>query len=178
MGLCGCACQVPLAMASEISKDAGVQIDIVPQLDYVCLAGGLLPWYFGVAGGLPIGRSWRQWPVRAMGCATLAASIYARRAAIEAFTERKTPVPHCREVTSLVTDGVFAWSRNPMYLGMVGSLGAFGLLTNSWWNIISALPYFGYLHIHVVPQEERYLRAKFGDAFIEYERRTPRWCVC
>lgn len=77
--------------------------------------------------------------------------------------------------SALVTDGVFAWLRNPMYVGgMLILLGLAILLASDWMvvlTIVSALV----LHVGVVKREERYLEAKFGDAYRRYKSQVPRY---
>jgi len=152
-----------------------VQVDIVPNLDFFCLLGGALPWYLGIADGAPISAG-RAKLVRAAGCALLAGSMALRKAAVDSFVEHETPMAHKSRAQALVTGGPFAWSRNPMYVSMVGSLGSFGLLMNSWWGVGAAVPLAAYLHFYVVPAEERYLLRRF-EGFAEYSRRTPRWLM-
>mmetsp|Transcript_154322 Transcript_154322/g.474253 ORF Transcript_154322/g.474253 Transcript_154322/m.474253 type:complete len:175 (+) Transcript_154322:104-628(+) len=159
------------------AKD-GVQVDIVPNLDFLCLLGGAVPWYFGVAGGAPIAtRRAGTVAVRAAGCALLAGSMILRKAAVDAFVERETPMAHKSRAEALVVGGPFAWSRNPMYVSTVGSLGSFGLLMNSWWGVGAAVPLAAYLQFHVIPAEERYLHRRFEGGFAEYCRTTPRWLL-
>ena len=77
--------------------------------------------------------------------------------------------------SSLVVDGPFSFSRNPMYLGMVLVLVgiAVGLGGATPWLVI---PVFAWLvdRRFVVP-EERKLEATFGARFLEYKARVRRW---
>merc|ERR1712216_26367 len=171
--------QVLEAVLCMESCDSCVQREPIPNLDTLCLAGGAGAWYvgrlnFGLEGGLPLAK--RALPVRAAGALLLAGSVGLRVCAIECFKQNQTPLAHRQEVKALVTDGPFAWSRNPMYLSMVGALSSVGLLLNSWWGIAATLPFAAYLQFRVVPDEERYLHAKF-EGYTEYTRRTPRWLL-
>lgn len=162
----------------------------VPTVDKICLATGLVPWILGLAGGLPISRRVKCFqtfpaagvvvtglPVRAAGAVVVVASMQLRYWAVSTMVRCKTTQAHAEEVGALVTEGPFAWSRNPMYCGMVGSLGALGLVTNSWWGVIgAALPFAAYLNFHVIPREEALLAQKF-QSYNEYARKTPRWIL-
>ena len=78
--------------------------------------------------------------------------------------------------TTIVIDrGPFAWSRNPLYVGLlVGSAGV-GLLAASVWAL-AALPLeWALLRWGAVVPEERYLAAKFGAAYTDYTNRVRRW---
>mmetsp|Transcript_8427 Transcript_8427/g.24111 ORF Transcript_8427/g.24111 Transcript_8427/m.24111 type:complete len:180 (+) Transcript_8427:88-627(+) len=156
--------------------DTGVHIDIPQHLDFACLLAGAIPWYKGVADGLPIVGVGRAGPVavRVAGLALLGACVQLRMSAIDACVQQRTPVAHNQAVTALLVDGPFAHSRNPMYVSLVGSLMSMGLIMNSWWGIASSAPLAAYLQLRVIPAEEEYLRGKFPE-FAEYERRTPRW---
>ncbi|KEZ78008.1 S-isoprenylcysteine methyltransferase-like protein [Salinisphaera hydrothermalis C41B8] len=75
----------------------------------------------------------------------------------------------------LVTGGVFAICRNPMYTGNVTMVvGFFALAGNPWGLIIgSAIGWFVYRAI--IAAEESFLVAEFGEEYREYCRRVPRW---
>jgi len=74
----------------------------------------------------------------------------------------------------LLTDGPYALSRNPMYLGhLIFLLGlALGWRSRLGWLILLlCLPWF---HQRVLRDEER-LSAKFGESYTAYQRRVRRW---
>ena len=76
---------------------------------------------------------------------------------------------------SLVVTGVFAWTRNPMYLGL-----ALGLLGWSLWlgnfAAVALLPVFvAYLSRFQIFPEEQVLERHFGTEFTEYRNRVRRW---
>jgi protein-S-isoprenylcysteine O-methyltransferase Ste14 len=74
----------------------------------------------------------------------------------------------------LVTDGVYAWTRNPMYLGHLVFLTGLALLTRSPVAValLGALgPWYG---TRVAADEQR-LRQAFGEEYTAYAARVPRW---
>lgn len=85
-----------------------------------------------------------------------------------------TVLPH-KTSTVLVTRGLYARFRNPLYLGEVLLLFAAAEATKSIWFAIFALA-FGVLTtiLQIIP-EERHLEAQFGDAYLDYKSRTRRW---
>ena len=82
---------------------------------------------------------------------------------------------HAEKSTTLVTGGCYAWSRNPIYLGMSGLQLAFALYVGSLIGILAA-PLFilvvARLHIDF---EEEQLRKHFGLEWKRYEQRVRRW---
>jgi len=75
----------------------------------------------------------------------------------------------------LVTQGVFAHCRNPLYVGNILMLAGVGILANSFWYVVIVIPVFLFIYQSIVLAEEHFLQNKFGAAFTEYCRRVPRW---
>jgi protein-S-isoprenylcysteine O-methyltransferase Ste14 len=75
----------------------------------------------------------------------------------------------------LVTEGIYAHTRNPMYLGNLLIAGGLAVASNSWVTIAIAIPLGVFLYVSIVAAEEDYLRGRFGAAFEAYCRDVPRW---
>ncbi len=83
-------------------------------------------------------------------------------------------LPH-RPATALVTTGIFAWTRNPIYLGNTIALVGLGLvLCNGWLALAAAVAAPLVLQLAIL-REERHLALRFGAAWIDYQSRTRRW---
>ena len=95
-------------------------------------------------------------------------------AAIEMRKQRTTIVPHM-EADHLVTTGIFARSRNPIYLGDALILAGLALR----WEVPVALllvPLFmGTITQRFIIPEENRLRIKFRADFARYCQKTQRW---
>jgi protein-S-isoprenylcysteine O-methyltransferase Ste14 len=78
--------------------------------------------------------------------------------------------------TTLVIDGgPFAWSRNPLYVGLlVGSAGV-SLVLGSAWALVALPVEWALLRWGAVIPEELYLAEKFGPTYAEYAGRVRRW---
>lgn len=75
----------------------------------------------------------------------------------------------------IVSDGIYRFSRNPMYLGMVLMLSGCALWLGyaaAWVGVAGFAAYIG--HFQIIP-EERALAAKFGAEYAAYCRKTRRW---
>ena len=85
-----------------------------------------------------------------------------------------TPSP-TDEPEELVTGGIYAYSRNPMYVGVLLVILGQALrrrnLSILWW---AAGMWIGF-HNRVVGYEEPHLAEKYGEAYEAYCERTPRW---
>ncbi|MDZ4707585.1 MAG: isoprenylcysteine carboxylmethyltransferase family protein [Saprospiraceae bacterium] len=75
----------------------------------------------------------------------------------------------------LVTEGVFAHCRNPLYVGNILMLAGVGVLANSFWYVVIVIPVFLFIYQAIVLAEEHFLQNKFGIGFIQYCQRVPRW---
>ena len=77
--------------------------------------------------------------------------------------------------SKVVKTGVFAISRNPLYLGSVSVLLGVALTLNMLWALVTLLASMVLcLYVLIIP-EEHYLAAKFGDEYTEYAASVHRW---
>ena len=88
---------------------------------------------------------------------------------------RREFAQHGQPTGQLVTSGVFALSRNPLYLGGVCLLIGVALIFKLPWVLIFLLPALVVCHYVLIMPEERYLAAKFGPAYQAYATAVPRW---
>jgi protein-S-isoprenylcysteine O-methyltransferase Ste14 len=75
----------------------------------------------------------------------------------------------------LVTTGIFAHCRNPLYVGNILMLLGVGILANSLIYLIVVMPIFLFIYQCIVLAEENFLRQKFGQAFDDYCKKVNRW---
>ena len=101
-----------------------------------------------------IGETWRLWGVATAGT----------------VTRRRS-----RDVQKLVTHGPFALSRNPLYNGNYFLWMGFVALSGVWWFIPVATVLFAIEYYFIVRYEEGVLESIFGEEYLAFKRRTPRW---
>jgi protein-S-isoprenylcysteine O-methyltransferase Ste14 len=76
---------------------------------------------------------------------------------------------------TLVDGGMFAHSRNPLYVGNLLIIAGLAIVHNGWAMYLVALPLFILVYLAIVSAEEEYLHGRFGGAYDAYCRRVPRW---
>jgi protein-S-isoprenylcysteine O-methyltransferase Ste14 len=82
---------------------------------------------------------------------------------------------HRVHAETLVTQGLYAHTRNPMYLGNFLLLAGLALAANRVVFALCAVPLGLAMHWAIVAAEEDFLRGKFPLSFDDYCRRVPRW---
>lgn len=93
------------------------------------------------------------------------------------FFRARTTVDPTRpaKVSKLVTSGVFAYTRNPMYLAMLLILLAFGLKLENAFNTLLAAGFVAYMNRFQILPEERALLQLFGKEYQQYCAKVRRW---
>ena len=75
----------------------------------------------------------------------------------------------------LVTNGLYNYSRNPMYLALLIILLAWGLWLGNAFNTIIAAAFVAYMNkFQIIPEEEA-LQSKFGKEYEKYKIKVRRW---
>jgi len=95
--------------------------------------------------------------------------------ALGLFRSAKTHAEPWKPSTALVTEGIFKWLRNPMYVGVTLILAGLSILLASDWMLVMTIVFVPVIHFGVVKREERYLEAKFGEPYRQYLAKVPRY---
>ncbi|MEO7457282.1 MAG: isoprenylcysteine carboxylmethyltransferase family protein [Gemmatimonadaceae bacterium] len=80
-----------------------------------------------------------------------------------------------RTVQRLVTYGIFAWMRNPLYVGNFLIWLGFTVISGVLWFIPVAIVLFAVEYTLIVRYEEGVLESIFGAEYLQYKARTSRW---
>ncbi|WP_158973440.1 isoprenylcysteine carboxylmethyltransferase family protein [Cellulophaga sp. L1A9] len=80
-----------------------------------------------------------------------------------------------QNVTQLVTGGLYNYSRNPMYLGLLFALLAWGLYLENAFNFLIAAGFVSYMNAFQIIPEEEALFNKFGSKYSAYLKNVRRW---
>ncbi|HZN04536.1 MAG TPA: isoprenylcysteine carboxylmethyltransferase family protein [Candidatus Polarisedimenticolia bacterium] len=79
------------------------------------------------------------------------------------------------DADELVTGGLFAHCRNPLYVGNLLILTGLFVVHGSPWCLVPGILFFAGAYLAITLAEEDYLRGRFGAAYDEYVRRVPRF---
>ena len=114
--------------------------------------------------------NWYNWIV---GLVLVVAGECIRLAGVSAagtVTRRRS-----RDVQRLVNYGVFAWVRNPLYVGNFLIWMGFVVISGVWWFLPVAVLIFGIEYSLIVSYEEGVLESIFGAEYLAYKQTAPRW---
>src|SRR4051794_10555989 len=157
---------------AEASRDA-LDVIVFPPLILlgVLLAAVALQWL------IPLGLLTAVPFVPRVGLAILlvACGLALSIAATRTFARIGTAVRPSRPSTVLATTGPFAWTRNPIYVAGYPIMFAIALIFGLDWIVPGMALAALILHHGVILREERYLEAKFGEAYRVYSARVPRY---
>ncbi|MEZ0244169.1 MAG: isoprenylcysteine carboxylmethyltransferase family protein [Sphingomonas sp.] len=120
---------------------------------------------------LPLGH----WLERAAGWTALVAGFAILMTAIGLFKKAGTDDEPWKQVSAFVTDGVYRWTRNAMYLGMALIYIGFAFLMDSLVTLILLVPVVFWLTREVIEKEEAFMAARFGEPYLNYKATTRRW---
>ncbi len=113
-------------------------------------------------------------PARIAGWAICGVGLALAVWALFTLRRHNTTVRPDEAASELVTNGPFAWRRNPIYLGDFLILIGVCVLTTNLWFGIAAVAFIPLVTWLAILPEERHLEARFGDEWRTYSDRTRR----
>jgi protein-S-isoprenylcysteine O-methyltransferase Ste14 len=126
----------------------------------------------------PIGVAGAVFPrsTRALiGGGFVVAAVWPMARALWRFHIVGTPSEPWKPTTTLIRGGIYKRTRNPMYQAFLLFVLGFAFAFGSDWIFLLLPLAMLVMHVAVVRREERYLAAKFGDAYRDYCARVPRY---
>jgi protein-S-isoprenylcysteine O-methyltransferase Ste14 len=94
---------------------------------------------------------------------------------ISRFIKAKTGVVPFSESTTLITEGFYKYTRNPMYVGMNSFLLGLLIILNNPFNLIFLIIFFFIVRNLFVIKEEIQMEETFGEEYLSYKARVRRW---
>jgi protein-S-isoprenylcysteine O-methyltransferase Ste14 len=142
---------------------------IAPVLATICLTLMLLlHWFY------PIGLLIR-FPFNLTGLLFSGLGLMMCFAAHWQFKKIGTTLYPFSQPGKLVTDGLFRYTRNPMYLGLTIFLSGAWLFLGSFSPGVFVAAFLLIADRWYIAHEEQKLLAAFGATYTDYQSRTPRW---
>lgn len=110
------------------------------------------------------------------GAFVLAAGVFVVSALLE-FRRARTTINPLRpgNASALVRGGVYRFTRNPMYVGLLLLLLGWAVWLAAPWALLGPLAFVLYITRFQIVPEERVLARLFGAEFAEYQARVRRW---
>jgi len=113
--------------------------------------------------------------VRLTGIVLLFTSLMINILAYRKFKKFLTPHAPFVKPKVLIQNGVFALSRNPVYLALVLSMCGLALVFDTFWLFLSAAVLLTVLDTVIIPGEEKILKGAFYKDYEDYKNKTRRW---
>jgi len=138
--------------------------------------------YFLAAAGVMAGLhfyypvlQWVEPPLSYIGCALFALGVIAVVMTKRRFDAVGTTIKPFAESSALLTDGLYRYSRNPIYvcmlIGLIGVFIAFGSLS----PVIVIPVFFWIINSRIIAVEESMLEDAFGDDYRNFKSSVRRW---
>lgn len=105
----------------------------------------------------------------------LLAAIYFVARSLFQFFKSKNTVILVKRATSLQTDGIYAQTRNPMYVGLTFIYLATVCIIGNRWHIIIFPLLIIFVQEYIIKKEEKYLEKEFGEDYLNYKKKVRRW---
>lgn len=149
-----------------------LELKIIPVIQVAIIAALM----YGVAQVLPLSSTLlaNKWLVFSI---FIAIGSFFGVAGIVSFYIAKTTVnPEKPEKAStLVTTGIYQFTRNPMYVGLVCFLIAWAAWLGSFYSLVFIVVFILYMNRFQIKPEERALAKLFGQAYQDYCQKVRRW---
>lgn len=114
-------------------------------------------------------------PYRYAGLLLIGVSIALVLWAAAHFHRAGTAIRPFEASSALVTAGPYRFTRNPMYLGMAGTLLGAAILMGSLTPFVVIPAFVGLIAEHFIAEEEAMMETHFGQTYLDYKARVRRW---
>jgi protein-S-isoprenylcysteine O-methyltransferase Ste14 len=110
-----------------------------------------------------------------VGLILLLLTLLIVRWAAVTFRKARTNILTSQATNAIVSDGPFAYSRNPIYVAIFLGLAGFAFAFDSLWFLAAMVPMAAVIRYGVIAREESYLERKFGNQYLDYKAKVRRW---
>ena len=95
--------------------------------------------------------------------------------AVRVFKHTGTDISVSKPTTTIVAEGPYRFTRNPMYLSMTLTYLGIAISFNALWPLLLLPGVLLIMQFGVISREERYLEKKFGKEYLQYKGRVRPW---
>ena len=127
-----------------------------------------------ISGGLALGHM-ALGHFRWLGALILLMGVALTLSAASLFAKAKTNIVALTLSSALVTDGIYRFTRNPMYLGMTLALMGIAIMVESGLGLVIGLAFAVFIQLTFIRREEALMRTTFPEGYPEYFQRVRRW---
>ena len=110
-----------------------------------------------------------------LGVALIICGLLVNVPALRQFAKTKNTLVTIRPATALQTTGIYARTRNPMYISLLLFYAGIALLAGNWWTLLLLPVLAAIVTYFIIRPEERYLERAFGDTYLAYKQKVRRW---
>lgn len=115
-----------------------------------------------------------KFPYNTVGFVLVAIGVGLNIIAWQQFVKAKTPEKF-EKSKKLVVDGLYKYSRNPMYVGAILILIGLVLLLGNVLAFVSPILFFLAINNIVIVIEEKKTAVELGENYLEYKRKVRKW---
>ena len=96
---------------------------------------------------------------------------------VSKFIKSKTTIDPIKfkKVNKLVTSGIYKYSRNPMYLGLLLIVISSSIMYLNIYSVTTPIFFYYWINRFQIKREEIFLTEKFGKEYLLYMTKTRRW---
>ncbi len=124
----------------------------------------------------PLRRGWlSKAMVPIIGWSLIALGLLLIFPAIRRFIVSHNTLIPVKPANSLQTTGIYALSRNPMYMGLLFLYCGIAFFQGNWWTFILVPMLILVVHSYIIKKEENYLLRAFGEEYNAYKKRVRSW---
>ena len=125
---------------------------------------------------VPLDTSWKHsLQAKLIGWALILISLLFNFSALRKFFVTKNTLNPHKPARSLATGGIYSYSRNPMYFGLLILYSGLAVLLGNWWTFTLIPLLILLVQLSVIRKEEVYLASAFGKQYDDYRKRVRRW---
>jgi len=135
------------------------------------LIGLMIDRFAGLAPLLLLPGNWQL----ALAIALCAFGLALLLGAFGRFRKQGTAVEPWKPSSAIVTDGIYGYTRNPMYLGFAIAYIGIALAFASPGALLLLPPVLIWMNWLQIPREETYLQSRFGEDYTAYKAKVRRW---